>query len=78
MDVLRVVWVPDPGRWGPRMPESVLGVEDLPGAVARPACSCHGGQSSQSDRSRQRTHPSSPSANLSILTTEVVNDGYWQ
>ena len=31
----RVVWVPDPGRWGPLPPEGVLGVKDLPSAVAR-------------------------------------------
>jgi hypothetical protein len=31
----RVVWVPDPGRWGPLPPEGVLGVGDLPSAVAR-------------------------------------------
>jgi hypothetical protein len=31
----RVVWVPDPGRWGPPPREVVLDVEDLPGAVAR-------------------------------------------
>ena len=29
----RVVWVPDPGGWG-SLPEDVLGVRDLPGAVS--------------------------------------------
>jgi hypothetical protein len=31
----RVVWVPDPGRWGSLPPDGVLGVKDLPTAVAR-------------------------------------------
>ena len=35
MSEWRVVWVPDPGRWGPLPPDGVLGVRDLPAAVAR-------------------------------------------
>lgn len=31
----RVEWVPDPGRWGPLPTEGVLGVRELPEAVAR-------------------------------------------
>ena len=31
----RVVWVPDPERWGPLPSEGVLGVADLPSAVAQ-------------------------------------------
>jgi hypothetical protein len=31
----RVEWVPDPGRWGPLPPDGVLGVRNLPTAVAR-------------------------------------------
>ena len=31
----RVVWVPDPGRWGSLPPDGVIGVKDLPTAVAR-------------------------------------------
>lgn len=31
----RVVWVPDPERWGPLPEDGVLGVRDLPGAVGR-------------------------------------------
>jgi hypothetical protein len=31
----RVVWVPDSWRWGSLPPEGVLGVEDLPSAVAQ-------------------------------------------
>ncbi|MFH8411300.1 integrase [Streptomyces sp. NPDC018019] len=31
----RVVWVADPGRWGTLPTEGILGVQDLPGAVAR-------------------------------------------
>jgi hypothetical protein len=30
-----VVWVPDPGRWGPLPPDGMLGVKALPAAVAR-------------------------------------------
>lgn len=35
MSEWQVVWVPDPGRWGDLPEEGVLGVEDLPAAVAR-------------------------------------------
>jgi integrase len=35
VDEWHVVWVPDLGRWGQLPPEGVLGVEDLPSAVAR-------------------------------------------
>ncbi|WP_330286486.1 integrase [Streptomyces sp. NBC_00576] len=35
MSEWRVVWVPDPGRWGTLRTKGVLGVQDLPGAVAR-------------------------------------------
>lgn len=35
MSEWRVVWVPDPRRWGTLPEESVSGVQDLPGAVAR-------------------------------------------
>ncbi len=35
MSEWRVVWVPDPGRWGPLPQTGVLGVMDLPDAVAR-------------------------------------------
>lgn len=35
MSEWRVVWVPDTGRWGRLPAEGVLGVEDLPAAVAR-------------------------------------------
>jgi hypothetical protein len=31
----QVVWVPDPGRWGTLPTEGVLGVQELPEAVAR-------------------------------------------
>ena len=31
----RMEWVPDSGRWGPLPPDGVLGVNDLPEAVAR-------------------------------------------
>ena len=34
-DEWRVVWVPDPGRWGSLPPDGVLGVKALPAAVAR-------------------------------------------
>ncbi|MBE4736526.1 integrase [Streptomyces sp. ND05-3B] len=35
MSEWRVVWVPDPERWGSLPPEGVLGVRDLPAAVDR-------------------------------------------
>ena len=35
MSEWHVVWVPDPGRWGTLPAEGVLGVRDLPEAVAR-------------------------------------------
>ncbi|MFH9944791.1 integrase [Streptomyces murinus] len=35
MSEWRLAWVPDPGRWGTLPPEGVLGVQDLPDAVAR-------------------------------------------
>ncbi|MFG2327052.1 integrase [Streptomyces sp. NPDC048568] len=35
MSEWHVVWVPDPGRWGTLSAEGVLGVQDLPEAVAR-------------------------------------------
>ncbi|WP_426570382.1 integrase [Streptomyces canus] len=35
MSTWHVVRVPDPERWGPLPPDGVLGVQDLPGAVAR-------------------------------------------
>ncbi|MFD0076034.1 integrase [Streptomyces sp. NPDC127166] len=35
MSQWHVVWVPDPGRWGTLPAEGVLGVRDLPEAVAR-------------------------------------------
>ncbi|MGW0545691.1 integrase [Streptomyces altiplanensis] len=35
MSEWHVEWVPDPGRWGTPPAEGVLGVQDLPGAVAR-------------------------------------------
>lgn len=35
LSVWHVVRVPDPGQWGPLPAEGVLGVRDLPGAVAR-------------------------------------------
>lgn len=35
MSEWQVVWVPDPGRWGTLLAEGVLGVQDLPEAVAR-------------------------------------------
>ncbi|GAA2470337.1 integrase [Streptomyces mauvecolor] len=35
MSEWHVVWVPDPGRWGTMPADGVLGVQDLPEAVAR-------------------------------------------
>lgn len=35
MGTWHVVWVPDPGGWGPLPTDGVLGVQDLPEAVAR-------------------------------------------